>query len=51
MLRLLCLLSITMGIKSKRYNFLRQSIVQTYGYSALFTLTNLGILLFDAASV
>jgi hypothetical protein len=40
-LRLLCLLSLTHGIKAKKFDFFRREIVQTYGFETLFTLNNL----------
>jgi len=40
-LRLLCLLSLTVGIKAKKFDFFRREIVQTYGFETMFTLNNL----------
>jgi len=40
-LRLLCLYSLTFGIKPKKFDFLRREIVHTYGYERMFTLNNL----------
>jgi len=40
-LRLLCLLSLTIGIKQKKYEFFKREIVQTYGFTQIFTLNNL----------
>lgn len=40
-LRLLCLLSLTYGIKQKRFDFLKREILQTYGFETIFTLNNL----------
>jgi hypothetical protein len=40
-LRILCLLSLTEGLKPKRYDFFRREIQQTYGFEALYTLNNL----------
>jgi hypothetical protein len=40
-LRLLCLYSITNGIKSKRFEFIKRELIQTYGYEHMFTLHNL----------
>lgn len=41
-LRLLCLQSITSGgIRGNRYDTIRRSIVQTYGFQHLYTLSNL----------
>lgn len=40
-LRLLCLLSCTHGIKQKKFDFLRREILHTYGFDTVYTLTNL----------
>ncbi len=40
-LRLLCLLSLTHGIKPKKFEFFKHEFLQTYGYEHHFTLTNL----------
>jgi len=40
-LRLLCLLSLTVGIKQKKFDFFKREIVQTYGFETMFTLNNL----------
>jgi len=40
-LRLLCLHSLTNGIKPKRFEFFKREVVQTYGFHTLFTLNNL----------
>jgi len=40
-LRFLCLLSLTCGIKAKKFDFFKREIVQTYGYESMLTLNNL----------
>jgi len=39
--RLLVLLSITHGIKAKKFDWLKHEILQTYGFQQMFTLNNL----------
>jgi len=39
--RLLCLLSLTQGIRDKKYQYLKREMIQTYGYEHMFTLDNL----------
>ena len=40
-LRLLCVMSATSGIRSKKYDQWKRDVIQTYGYHHLLTLTNL----------
>jgi len=40
-LRLLCLLSLTHGIRDKKFFFFKREIIQTYGFEQMFTLDNL----------
>ena len=40
-LRLLCVMSATCGIRSKKYDAWKRDIVQTYGYQHVLTLSNL----------
>ena len=40
-LRLACLLSLTRGLRAKKYEFLCRELIHSYGYPTLFTLHNL----------
>ena len=40
-LRLLALMSLTSGIRSRKFDAIKRDLIQTYGYSTLFTLTNM----------
>ena len=38
--RLLCLMSLTIGIKPKKYEYLKREVIHAYGYEQMFTLNN-----------
>lgn len=40
-LRLVCLLALTSGIKSKKYDLLKRELIHTYGFETMFTIQNL----------